>query len=94
LEIDGDKVSSFAEKKDNADVWVNGGFFVVNSGVFDYIPDGDEAVFEEETLHKLVRDDQVLAHKHTGFWRCMDTLKDKNDLNEIWNSGNVPWRMR
>ena len=93
LKVDGDKVSGFAEKNDNSDVLVNGGFFVVNPGIFDYIPDEDNAVLERETLPKLVEDNQVSAYKHMGFWHCLDTLKDKNDLSEMWNSGNAPWKV-
>lgn len=82
-------ITSFQEnpKWDNA--WINGGFFVLESKVFYYIDDGDYVAWEQEPLRRIVADGQLMSYKHTGFWRCMDTLNDKCKLNELWESGNA-----
>lgn len=93
IEVNDDlTVTNFREKPKNEDVWINGGFFVCEPEIFDYIPDGDDAVWEQEPLRNLSRDGQLNAFKHRGFWRPMDMLKDKEDLNKIWASGNAPWK--
>ncbi len=92
LDIDSsNNVNSFTEKPVGDGAWINGGFFVCEPGVFDYIQDGDSTVFEKEPLQNLAKDGQLNAYKHKGFWRPMDTLKDKNDLTEMWTSGKAPW---
>ena len=73
-------------------MWINGGFYVMNRQIFDYIK-GDETVWEEEPMKKLVNDRHVNAYKHTGFWKPMDTMTDKRQLEEIWNSGSAPWKI-
>ncbi len=91
LEIDHqtDVVSSFREKIATSD-WVNGGFFVFKKNIFDYL-EGD-TMFEMTTLPKLSNQNQLAAYKHKTFWQCMDTYRDYKYLNEIWNSGKVPWK--
>lgn len=92
LEIDSrDKVLSFQEKPRGDNAWINGGFFVLEPGVFDYIGDGDQVTWEQEPLKNLAADGQLMTHKHTGFWKCMDTLRDKTKLNAICESGDIPW---
>ena len=84
-------ITSFMEKPKGEESWINGGYFVCNPQVFDYIPDGDDVIFERAPLERLAKDGQLNAYKHYGFWRPMDTLKDKNDLTEMWQTGNAPW---
>ena len=88
-------IEYFKEKpKDNGNdnAWINGGFFILNPKVFDYI-DGDMTAFEREPLEMLASEKQLSAFKHTGFWQPMDTLKDKHDLEELWNKNNPPWKV-
>ncbi len=77
------------EEKPLLDHWVNGGFFVFNRGIFKYLKDKD--VLERDTFLRLVKDKNLVAYKHKGFWECMDTYKDNLHLNELWNSGKAPW---
>ena len=88
---DGDVVEAFQEKPQGDGGWINGGFFVLQPQVFDYI-DGDATVFEREPLENLARDRQLVAHKHVGFWKPMDTLRDKEQLEALWQSGRAPWK--
>ena len=88
--FDGDRVARFDEKPQTAEGWINGAFFVLEPEVLDYI-DGDETMFEYSPMERLARDGQLMAFKHTGFWACMDTLRDKVKLEEMWESGNRPW---
>jgi glucose-1-phosphate cytidylyltransferase len=85
-------ISSFKEKNREDVSWINGGFFVLEPSVFDYIFD-DQTVFEKEPLEKLTFEGQLNAYKHDGFWRAMDSLNDKNVLEEYWNSGSAPWKI-
>ena len=85
-------VSGFLEKPKGDGSWINGGFFVCESSVFDFIGDGDDVVFEQHPLQSLAQKNQLVAFKYPGFWKCMDTLKDKNELNEMWSSGSAPWK--
>ncbi len=87
------EIQAFREKRDSDGGWINGGFMVLNPEVFDYIKDGDETVFEQEPLENLAQDGELVAYKHDGFWKCMDTLRDKRQLEEMWNSGNAPWKV-
>jgi len=88
------KIGSFKEKPegdgDNT-AWINGGFFVLEPEVLDYI-EGDSTVFEQEPLQKLAQDGQLNAFQHTDFWQPMDTLRDKNLLDRLWNEGKAPWK--
>jgi glucose-1-phosphate cytidylyltransferase len=92
LDFEADKIASFSEKPPGDGSWINGGFFVLEPQVFDYLS-GDETVWEREPLEKLARDGQLAAFKHTGFWQPMDTLRDKMQLESLWASGQAPWRV-
>ena len=91
LEMDGQQIMVFSEKPQTAEGWINGAFFVLEPGVIDYI-DGDHTQWEHEPMERLARDGQLMAFKHTGFWQCMDTLRDKKLLNDLWDSDNAPWK--
>jgi glucose-1-phosphate cytidylyltransferase len=84
-------VTAFSEKTDNKNR-VNGGFFVLEPGVLDYL-EGDDTVFEKDPLEKLAQANQLKAFHHDGFWKPMDTLNDKNKLDALWNSGQAPWKL-
>ncbi len=91
LDLEEDQVTTFAEKPRSAEAWVNGGFFVFEPRVLDYI-DGDDTALENEPLERLAADDQLMAYRHDGFWQCMDTLRDQSTLNKLWLDGSPPWR--
>jgi glucose-1-phosphate cytidylyltransferase len=88
-----DLVSSFQEKPKGDGAWINGGFFVLEPEVFKYIDDTDDCIWEKKPLESLALDCQLMAYRHTGFWRPMDTLRDKVDLEGMWNSNNCNWRL-
>ena len=88
--LDEHRVSSFIEKPQINDGWINGGFFVANKRIFDYL-DGNDVMFEREPMQRLVADAQVAAYRHTDFWACMDTKRDKDRLEDLWQSGAAPW---
>jgi len=92
LVFDGDKVSEFTEKPNIGEGWINGAFFVVEPQVFDYI-DGDTTVWEHEPLERLAADGELMAYRHTSFWQCMDTLREKHILQRFWESGDAPWKL-
>jgi glucose-1-phosphate cytidylyltransferase len=92
MAIDNGLVTDFTEKPQLGEGWINGGFFVLEPGVFDYIS-GDEMPFERQPLERLARDGQLAAYKHGSFWQCMDTLRDVMLLNELWDSGGCPWKV-
>lgn len=92
LELEGDRVRSFVEKPQMSEGWINGGFFAFEPGVFDYL-DGDACVLEKEPLERLARDGQLMAFQHPGFWQPMDTLRDKELLEKLWQSGAAPWKV-
>ena len=93
LEIDDNSnVSNFTEKPMGDGSWINGGFFVLEPEIFDYI-DGDETYWERDPLENLAKDGQLSAYKHKGFWKPMDTLRDKIELENLWNSGKAEWRV-
>jgi glucose-1-phosphate cytidylyltransferase len=87
------KVNSFYEKPKGDGVWINGGFFVCQPEVFDYIRNGDATIWEQEPLQNIAKDGQLMGFRHEGFWSPMDTLKDKQDLNEMWNKGTAKWKI-
>ena len=87
------QVSKFMEKPKGDGAWINAGYFVCESKVFDYIVNGDGSVFEQEPLHNLAMDGEIFTYKHEGFWKPMDTLKDKNDLNDMWDEKKAPWKV-
>jgi len=92
LEVEQDIVKSFKEKPAEGGNWINGGFFVLEPSVFDYIPN-DSTSWEREAMEKLSNANQLAAFKHSGFWYAMDTLREKNYLEELWNSGKAPWKV-
>lgn len=92
IEMDGAQVQRFVEKPRGDGGFINGGFFVLNRKVIDYI-EGDETTWEDEPLRKLVTEKELMAFSHEGFWACMDTLKDANTLNALWDSGEAPWQV-
>jgi len=92
LTFDGDRVENFHEKPEEGEGWINGGFFVLEPAAIDYV-DGDDSVWEREPVDRLVRDGQLMGYRHYGFWSCMDTLKEKQMLEEMWASGAAPWRI-
>jgi glucose-1-phosphate cytidylyltransferase len=86
------KVESFVEKPAGDGAWINGGFFVLEPGVLDYITD-DTTIWEREPLEKLSKDGELYAFKHKDFWKPMDTLRDKNELEKLWQEGTSPWKI-
>ncbi|WP_232547771.1 glucose-1-phosphate cytidylyltransferase [Propioniciclava soli] len=86
------RIDSFREKPDGDGAWVNGGYFVCEPGVIDYI-DGDATVWEAEPLQRLASDGQLNAYRHRGFWQPMDTLHDRTKLETLWNEGRAPWKV-
>ncbi|MBK1700118.1 glucose-1-phosphate cytidylyltransferase [Thiococcus pfennigii] len=92
LGFEGEKVTAFTEKPQTAEGWINGAFFVLEPGVFDYI-EGDETMFEHDPLTNLARDGQLYAYKHSSFWQCMDTLREKHILQTLWDTGTPPWKL-
>ena len=91
LKISRNKVKSFKEKPQVGQGWVNGGFFIFNNEVLNFIKD-DQTMLEREPLEKLTRAGQLMAFEHKGFWKCMDTMRDKILLNKLWNEGNALWK--
>jgi glucose-1-phosphate cytidylyltransferase len=91
LLFDGDMVAEFTEKPQAGEGWINGGFLVCEPGIFDYLQ-GDATSLEAETLERLARAGQLAAYKHDGFWQCMDTLRDKKILEDLWQKGSAPWK--
>lgn len=89
---DADRIDGFREKPAGDGAWINGGFFVLEPRVFDYI-DGDDTVWEQAPMERLAHDGQLAAYRHRGFWQPMDTLRDKTVLNELWESGRAPWKV-
>jgi len=88
--LDGDQVLEFSEKPQTSEGWINGAFFVLEPQVMDYI-DGDDTQWEHEPMEGLARDGQLVAYRHTSFWQCMDTLRDKKLLQDLWDRGQAPW---
>ena len=92
MKFDKDKVKEFTEKPQIGEGWINGAFFVLEPAVFDYI-DGDDTIWEREPLERLAKDGQLMAYRHTSFWQCMDTLREKYILESLWQSGKAPWKI-
>jgi glucose-1-phosphate cytidylyltransferase len=90
--FDGERVIDFKEKPQTQEGWINGGFFVFEPEVLDYI-DGDDTVLEAEPLERLAQDRELMAFQYDGFWQCMDTLRDRNRLEALWETGNPPWKV-
>jgi glucose-1-phosphate cytidylyltransferase len=92
INLDGDIVVDFTEKPHIGEGWINGGFFVLEPGVLDYIK-GDETIFERDPLERLAQDKQLVAYRHDDFWQCMDTLRDVRLLENLWEGGIAPWKI-
>lgn len=92
INLEGNRILSFQEKPQGDGGWINGGFFVLDPKVIDYIHD-DQTVWEREPMERLAREGQINAWLHRGFWQPMDTLRDKNHLEELWSSGKAPWKV-
>jgi len=94
LEFENDnRITSFQEKPRGDGAWINGGFFVLEPQIFNYITEGDQTFWERTPLENLAKDNQLVGYHHTGFWRPMDTLRDKIELEEMWNSGKCQWKV-
>ena len=91
LSLNGDHVTEFREKHSGESSWINGGFFVFEPEIFDYIHD-DSTILEKSPLETLAKENKLTAFKHNGFWHPMDTLREKNHLEELYKSGNIPWK--
>jgi glucose-1-phosphate cytidylyltransferase len=92
LDLDGCRITRFSEKPQTSEGWINGAFFVLQPGVFDYI-ESDKTQFEREPLEELARDGQLMAYQHESFWQCMDTLREKRILQTLWEAGQAPWKV-
>ncbi|PSO74984.1 MAG: glucose-1-phosphate cytidylyltransferase [Cyanobacteria bacterium QS_1_48_34] len=92
LELESDQITEFSEKPQLGEGWINGAFFVLEPGVFDYI-EGDDTQWEKAPLERLAQDGQLMAYRHTSFWQCMDTMRDKRLLESLWQSGDAPWKI-
>ena len=93
LKVEGDRVGAFSEKPKNGNGFVNGGFFVLNRAVFDYLSEDDSCDFEIGALEEIARQGDLMVYKHKGFWACMDTLRDTEYLNRLWTEGKAKWRV-
>lgn len=92
LEINDGKVTSFKEKPQMMQGWINGGFFVINPEFFEFI-EGDKTILEKEPLEKVAEIGELMAYRHDGFWQCMDTKRDRDMLEEMWDSNSAPWKV-
>lgn len=90
--FEGDQVVEFFEKPEASEGWINGGYFVLEYKAIDYI-DGDDTAWERDPVERLAHDGQLMGYRHYGFWSCMDTLREKNILEELWSSGRAPWKI-
>jgi glucose-1-phosphate cytidylyltransferase len=92
LSFEGDLVTEFFEKPSSGEGWINGGFFVLNAKAIEYI-DGDETAWERDPVERLAHKGEMVGYRHYGFWSCMDTLREKHYLEDLWNTGKAPWKM-
>ena len=92
LNLKKDKVTKFQEKPAGDGSWINGGYFVLEPKIFDYLK-GDSTIWEKEPLEKMAKQNKVSAYKHNGFWQALDTLRDKNYLQSLWDSNKAPWKI-
>ncbi|TVL99213.1 MAG: glucose-1-phosphate cytidylyltransferase [Candidatus Brocadia sp. WS118] len=92
ISFNGDQITKFHEKPEAVEGWINGGFFILNPKAIEYV-ESDEAIWERNPIEKLAHDHQLMGYRHYGFWSCMDTLKEKNLLEDLWNSGKAPWKI-
>ena len=91
LKLEGDKVTSFSEKPDQTNDYINAGFFVFNRGIFDYLNANEDCDLEFGPMEHIATEDELMVYRHNGFWACMDTQRDVEYLNDIWNKGEAPW---
>jgi glucose-1-phosphate cytidylyltransferase len=91
MAFEGDRVVEFMEKPQTGEGWINGGYFVFEPGIFDYLS-GDDTVLEGSPLENLAKDGQLMAFKHEGFWQCMDTIRDRHLLEDLWQRERAPWK--
>jgi glucose-1-phosphate cytidylyltransferase len=92
LDVEGGRVREFEEKPRGDGGWTNGGFFVLSPEIGRYL-EGDDTVWEQEPMRALAREEQLACYRHAGFWRAMDTMRDRNDLERLWRSGGAPWQI-
>ena len=92
IAFNGNQINQFYEKPQTAEGWINGGYFVLHPKAIDYI-EGDESIWERTPVEKLASDGQLMGYRHDGFWSCMDTLKEKKILDELWTSNKAPWKI-
>jgi len=92
IEFDGDRVARFQEKSQLDEGWINGGFFVLEPGLLDWIADGDEVSFERDVMPELAEAGELFAYRHDAFWQCMDTVRDQRLLESLWKAGRAPWK--
>lgn len=92
LSFEGDRVSNFVEKSQIGEGWINGGFFVLEPKVLDYIK-GDETLWEVDPMERLASEGQLMAYRHSGFWQCMDNVRDLRLLESLWAEGHAPWKV-
>jgi len=92
IDVEGERVSGFEEKPRGDRAWTNGGFFVLSPDIAQYLDGGDELVWEQQPMRALAAEGELSAFRHEGFWQPMDTLRDRNQLEELWDSGVAPWR--
>lgn len=92
LNLDNNKINSFREKNKEDSGWINGGFMVINPQIFDVLRD-DSTIFEEEPLEMMANRGELMAYKHDDYWQCMDTQRDKQKLEDLWNRGKAPWKI-
>ena len=92
VKLNGNQVTQFIEKPRGDNSWINAGYFVCNKKVFNFIKDDENEVLEKSPLESLANQNELFTYKHNGFWMPMDTLRDKNELNKLWNNGRAPWK--
>lgn len=92
LGLEGNQINEFSEKPQTGEGWINGGFFVLEPQILDYL-DGDDTVWERKPLERLAKEKQLFAFHHEGFWQCMDTLRDVQLLDILWSTGEAPWKV-
>jgi len=92
LVFEGNLVKEFSEKPQIGEGWINGGYFVFEPQIFDYLS-GDSSILEVDALEKIAAEGQLAAYRHEGFWQCMDTLREKKLLETLWQSGKAPWKV-
>jgi len=92
IETEGDRIVDFSEKPQIGEGWINGAFFVLEPGIFDYI-DNDDTQWEREPLEQLAKDGELMAYRHYGFWQCMDTPREKHILEQMWHDSAAPWKV-